>query len=259
MSEQKTKDEGYVSIATKVPNHVADLLTILAKQRGMEVYELLQLLVNGFISAAKYTGPLTPDMKQLMDALKLDVAFNQAFNFSSPTATNEIAQLILVLQQPGKKGFGMTMINRPFMGNVTVTRCLDDILERVIEVSMKGLYRQLRDIGLSLQTESMRETLIVMCDAQQLVNLTEADSMEYPGYGTFNDTGRAIEYGNKHKRIHHKSPDSVAQQQTIVFDDYDREVADYEAKDWEWEQRQREEPPEDMEEQMGFRPHGGEW
>ena len=259
MSEQKTKDEGYVSIATKVPNHVADLLTILAKQRGMEVYELLQLLVNGFISAAKYTGPLTPDMKQLMDALKLDVAFNQAFNFSSPTATNEIAQLILVLQQPGKKGFGMTMINRPFMGNVTVTRCLDDILERVIEVSMKGLYRQLRDIGLSLQTESMRETLIVMCDAQQLVNLTEADSMEYPGYGTFNDTGRAIEYGNKHKRIHHKSPDSVAQQQTIVFDDYDREVADYEAKDWEGEQRQREEPPEDMEEQMGFRPHGGEW
>ena len=259
MSEQKTKDEGYVSIATKVPNHVADLLTILAKQRGMEVYELLQLLVNGFISAAKDTGPLTPDMKQLMDALKLDVAFNQAFNFSSPTATNEIAQLILVLQQPGKKGFGMTMINRPFMGNVTVTRCLDDILERVIEVSMKGLYRQLRDIGLSLQTESMRETLIVMCDAQQLVNLTEADSMEYPGYGTFNDTGRAIEYGNKHKRIHHKSPDSVAQQQTIVFDDYDREVADYEAKDWEGEQRQREEPPEDMEEQMGFRPHGGEW
>ena len=259
MSEQKTKDEGYVSIATKVPNHVADLLTILAKQRGMEVYELLQLLVNGFISAAKYTGPLTPDMKQLMDALKLDVAFNQAFNFSSPTATNEIAQLILVLQQPGKKGFGMTMINRPFMGNVTVTRCLDDILERVIEVSMKGLYRQLRDIGLSLQTESMRETLIVMCDAQQLVNLTEADSMEYPGYGTFNDTGRAIEYGNKHKRIHHKSPDSVAQQQTIMFDDYDREAADAEAQDWEGEQRQREEPPEDMEEQMGFRPHGGEW
>ena len=51
----------------------------------------------------------------------------------------------------------------------------------------------------------------------------------------------------------------MAQQQTIVFDDYDREVADYEAKDWEGEQRQREEPPEDMEEQMGFRPHGGEW
>ena len=251
MSEQKTKDEGYVSIATKVPNHVADLLTILAKQRGMEVYELLQLLVNGFISAAKYTGPLTPDMKQLMDALKLDVAFNQAFNFSSPTATNEIAQLIRVLQQPGKKGFGMTMINRPFMGNVTVTRCLDDILERVIEVSMKGLYRQLRDIGLSLQTESMRETLIVMCDAQQLVNLTEADSMEYPGYGTFNDTGRAIEYGNKHKRIHHRTPDSVAQQQRIVFDDYDREVADYEAEDWEGSHHDH---ADDVERSLGTRP-----
>ena len=245
MSEQKTKDDGYVSIATKVPTHVAELLTILAKQRGMEVYELLQLLVNGFISAAKYTGPLTPDMKQMMDALKLDVAFNQAFNFSSPTATTEIAQLILVLQQPGKKGFGLTMINRPFMGNVTVTRCLDDILERVIEVSMKGLYRQLRDIGVSLQTGSMRETLIVMCDAQQLVNLTEADSMEYPGYGTFNDAGRAVEYGNKHKRVHHKSPDSVAQQTHIIFDDNDRRDADYEAEGWEGEFRQTEEKPSD--------------
>ena len=139
----------------------------------------------------------------------------------------------------------MTMINRPFMGNVTVTRCLDDILERVIEVSMKGLYKQLRDIGVSLQTESMRETLIVMCDAQQLVNLSEADSMEYPGYGTFNDAGRAVEYGNKHRRIHHKSPDSVARQTHIIFDDNDRRDADYEAEGWEGEYHQADAKPDE--------------
>ena len=34
----KIKDDGYVSVATKVPKHVAELLSILAKQRGMEVY-----------------------------------------------------------------------------------------------------------------------------------------------------------------------------------------------------------------------------
>lgn len=56
MTKQKT-DEGYISIATKVPIWVADLLTILAKMRGMEVYELLQLLVNAFISAAKTAAP----------------------------------------------------------------------------------------------------------------------------------------------------------------------------------------------------------
>ena len=116
---------------------------------------------------------------------------------------------------------------------------------------MKGLYKQLRDIGVSLQTESMRETLIVMCDAQQLVNLSEADSMEYPGYGTFNDAGRAIEYGNKHRRIHHKSPDSVAQQQTIQFDNYDKHMPDCEAKNWEGEHRGN---ADDGVEYEGFRP-----
>ena len=163
--------------------------------------------------------------------------------------------MILVLQQPGKKGFGLVMIDKPFMGDVTVTRCVDDILERVIEVSMKGLYRQLRQIGISLQSESMRETLIVMCDAQQLVNLSEADNMEYPGYGTFNDTGRAVEYGKKHKRKPHRTPDSVANsQQRIKFDAYDKYVQDCEAEDWEGEHRQHEEPPKDMEQVLGFKP-----
>ena len=46
IGEQKTKDEGYVSVATKVPAHVAELLTILARMRGMEVYELLQLFTE---------------------------------------------------------------------------------------------------------------------------------------------------------------------------------------------------------------------
>lgn len=54
-------------------------------------------------------------------------------------------------------------------------------------------------------------------------------------------------------------------QQRIVFTDEDREVADLEVKDWEGEHRQTEEPPTDMsdhddiEKDMGFRPHGEEW
>ena len=70
------------------------------------------------------------------------------------------------------------------------------------------------------------------------------DADELPQVGNFHDFGRAIEYGKKHKRKSHRTPDSVANsQQRIVFDDYDREIADYEAKDWEGEHRQTEEPP----------------
>ena len=257
IGEQKNKDDGFVSIATKVPIWIADLLTILAKQRGMEVYELLQLLVNGFITAAKHVGPMTPDMRLLIESLKLDVAFNKAFNFASPTARNEIAQVILILQQPGKHGFGMKMIDRPFMEEATETICVDDILERVAEVSMLGLYKELRQMGVMLETESLRETLTLMCDAQQKINFEDDDRAQLPGYGDHHDYGKRIEYGRKFRRKVHRTPDSVANsQQRIVFDDYDRDVAQADVQEWEGSQRnpENDEPPEGMP-----RPFDQEW
>ena len=53
IGNQKQRDDGYISVATKVPPQVSELLNILANSRGMEVYELLQLLIHGFISYAK--------------------------------------------------------------------------------------------------------------------------------------------------------------------------------------------------------------
>ena len=225
---QKTKDEGWVNISTKVPPHIGQLFDILADQRGMKSYELLQLLVNGFISSAKHNGPMTPEIRLLLESLKLDVAFNKAFNFASPTAQSEIAQVVLILQQPDKKGFGLMMIDRPFMGEATVTYCIDSILERVTEVSMADLYKELRQMGVVLESKSIRETLITMCDAQQMELLREGDSEELPGMGNFHDFGKAIEYGQKTKGYKHRTPDSLTQQK-IVFTDFDRETADREA------------------------------
>ena len=244
MKKQKQADEGFKPIATKVPVWVADLLTILAKMRGMEVYELLQLLVNAFISAAKNSCPVTPEMRLLIDTLKVDAAWSQAFNFASPTAQNEIAQMVLILQQPAHKGFGMIMIDRPFINEAHQTTCVDDILERVVEVAMKGLYQELRDIGNDLGTESFRETLFTLCDAYRLTK-SEADIRnEGPQEGNHSDYGTVIEYGKRTRRKKHLTPDDI--QTHIVFGDDEREVADMEAQDWEGEHRQTEEPPTNM-------------
>ena len=112
---QKNKEDGWVLLGTKVPPHIGQLFDLLARQRGMKSYELLQLLINGFITAAKHDGPLTHDIKLLIESLKLDVAFNKAFSFANPTAQMDVAQLILILQQhDGKqprKGFGLCMID----------------------------------------------------------------------------------------------------------------------------------------------------
>lgn len=252
---QKNAEDGWVLLGTKVPPHIGQLFDLLARQRGMKSYELLQLLINGFIAAAKHDGPLTPELRLLIDSLKLDVAFCKAFNFASPTARAEIAQMVLILQQPGRNGFGMVMIDRPWMGEATMTYCVDSILERVTEVSMDDLYKELRQIGIVMESNSIRETLMLMCDAQAIRNLNREEEEEMPGLGNWHDFGKEVEFGQKFKRKPHLTPDSLPSQLTIQWTDDDRELAEYEAKGWEGEHRQH---GDDLPEGM-TRPFDQEW
>ena len=134
------------------------------------------------------------------------------------------------------------------MLELSETLCVDDILERVAEVAMKGLYKELRQVGVAYGTDSLRETLTMMCDAQLIDHLNQMDADELPQVGNFHDFGRAIEYGKKHKRKPHRTPDSLANsQQRIRFDDNDRETADCEATE-------DEAAEDDISEELGFRP-----
>ncbi|MCR5366559.1 MAG: hypothetical protein K6E67_10510 [Prevotella sp.] len=264
VDNQKNVDEGFELVQTKVPLHIKKLLDILAKQRGMSVYELLQLLINAFITASKANGPLSPQMKTLIEMLQTDTSWRGAFSFTGLSSSTDVEQAILIMRQRdqagrAKPGFGIAMIDHPCCGGTTMTLCVDDILERVVEVSMKGLYRRLREIGVSHESRSIRETLTMLCDDKKIEDLNEQDRMELPGYGEYHEYGKRIEYGKKTKNVHHLTPDSHAKQQTIHFGDIDSETADNEVARWEGEHRQHEEPPADMESEMGFRPHGQDW
>lgn len=249
IGEQNSQD-GTKNVSTKVPVWVAELLNLICASRGTDIYGLMQLVLEFIIETAKVSGPVPPQMQALLHMLKMDADWNKAFSFSNPTATMDVAQVILVLQQhDGKQprqGFGLAMIDKPFLPGEKprMTLCVDDILERVAEVSMKGLYKELRQMGIAYGTDSLRETLTIMCDAQLIEHLKEMDAAELPQVGNFHDFGKVIEYGNKAKRKPHLTPDSI--QTHIVFDDNDRGTADMEAQEWEGEHRQNEEPPTNM-------------
>ena len=249
IGNQKQRDDGFVTVATKVPPHVAELLNIIAASKGTDIYGLLQLFIEVIITAAKATTHVSPKRKLLLHMLEVDAGWNNAFNFVNPTAQMDIAQMILILQQhDGKRpreGFGMVMIDKPFMGDqARQTLCVDDILERVAEVSMNGLYKELRQVGIALETESLRETLTTLCDGALIEHLNEMDAAEGPQVGNFSDFGKAIEWGKRTKRKPRRTPDSLANSQTTIqWTDDDREIAEYEAEGWEGEIRQREENP----------------
>lgn len=244
INDQKSQENaGVRNVSTKVPVWVADLLNIICKARGTDIYGLLQLVLEFIVETAKVSGPVPQQMQALINMLKMDADWNKAFSFANPTATMDVAQVILVLQQhDGKQprqGFGLAMIDKPFLPGETpvMTLCVDDILERIVEVSMKGLYKELRQIGANMESESIRETLTMLCDSALIANLNEMNDAEMPKMGDFSDFGKTIEYGKRTKRKPHRTPDSLANsQQRIVFDDFDRDLADMEIKDWEGEQ-----------------------
>jgi hypothetical protein len=86
---------------------------------------------------------------------------------------------------------------------------------------MGDIYKELRQVGVELETNSVRETLCLMCDAQKIANLKAMDDGEMPGMGD-HEYGKLIEWGNRTKRKPHRTPDSIAQQR-IMFNDFDRE------------------------------------
>ena len=264
MSKDKKQmtDDGFELVQTKVPAHIKQLLDILAEQRGMSTYELLQLLINGFITAAKANGPLSPQMKTMLEVLQTDTSWKGAFSFTGLSGSTDVEQVILIMRQRdqagrAKPGFGIAMIDHPCCGGTTMTICVDDILERVMKVSMPGLFNKLEKIGSRLCCTSHRETLTLLSEYMDDSINKEDESSEMPGYGEYHDYGKRIEYEKKYKRKPHRTPDSVSNsQQTIQWTDDDREIADYEVKDWEGSHRnpENDEPPAGMP-----RPFDQEW
>ena len=246
--QKQVKDNGNETLSVKVTKETYELLNILAEgmEHGTNANNLLKMFVHAFIESAKHCGPVSPDMQLLLDMLKVEDGWHKAFNFADVNSQKRIAQVVLILEEPGRKGFGMVLVNRPYLPDQKpyMTYCVDDILERVTEVSMKGLYQRLRDIGNEIGTKSLRETLMKLIEDYKKHSTWLQFEEEGPQLGNYADFGRAIEYGQRTKRKKHLTPDSI--QQRIVFGNDDRETADMEVQGWEGEHRQTEEPPTNM-------------
>lgn len=263
IGNQTQANDGTVTLSVKVPTWLAKQLNTIAHLRGdgITANHLLALCLQFIVETAKATGPLPVEMKTLLNMLKMDSSWNRAFNFASVSAQMDIAQVILVLQQhegegekgKARQGYGLAMITKPFMGDdAQMNLCVDDILERVAEVSMKGLYRQLRQIGNELGTESLRETLTTLCDAQTIINLDDAFQAELPQMGDRADNGRAYAYGQRTRQTKRRTPDTL--QQRITFDDADRQQADEEVA-----RSSSDKTSGQPDDEPDWRPFGQEW
>lgn len=236
--------QGFEPKGTKISPAMAVVWDAVCEALGTNTYDLIQNFIYSMIRAVSEQHDKSPEIQRLLDALDLDPGWQNAINLCAPNGKLKIAQMVLIVEQEDKQGFGMVMLDKPYMGDVQQTENVNLIIERVLEVGLKKLYKKLRMVKADMRVNWLSDVLASMIVAQDLLNTEQADQEEMPGYGDYHDRGKRVVYGNKHKRVPHRTPDSLANSQTTIqWTDDDREIAEYEAEGWEGEIRQREEKP----------------
>ena len=229
----KTKDERFEQLGTKIDPAMAEVLNACCDAMGVDVYHLLQWFAYVVVKASSDLHALDPRIQKLMTMLDRDAGWQNAFNLCNPDRL-KIAQVVLILEQDNHKGFGAVMVDKPFFNEARQTECVDDILERVCEVTMHGIYKQLRLMGADLKCNNLSDVLLTMLDMQDFINLSDANAAEGPQIGDIAPNGRAVAYGKRTKRKKHFTPDTMPTQRTI-FEDFDRDAPAPKLEDWEGE------------------------
>ena len=229
MKENQNK-ERFEQLGTKIDTAMAEVLNACCDALQVDVYHLLQWFAYVIVKAAAPMHGLDPRIQKLMTLMESDVGWQKAFNQCNPDRL-KIDQVIVILEQEGHKGFGAAMIDKPWMGESRQTECVDDILERVTQVLVPGIYKRIRQMEKRLGTDSLMDTLLTMLDAQELFEAVEGDRSEGPQMGDVADNGRRLEYGKRTKRKKRFNPDTLPEQVRIHFTDYDKRVAESEVDD----------------------------
>jgi hypothetical protein len=223
-------DEKFVPMGTKISPEAAEVWNAICEARQTDTYHMLQNFIYTMIRAAADPHALNPDIQKIMTMLEADAGWQHAFNLAAPNTKTKVAQVVLILEQEGRKGFGAVMIDKPFMGGATMTECTDEILERVCEVTMRGIYRRLRLLGARMECHNLSDVLLTMIDSQTVMEMAGELSDELPQPGDRAENNRPYAYGKKTKSTHRRTPDGEAmRQQRIQFGEEDREQAAHEA------------------------------
>lgn len=205
----KNNKERFESIATKIDPAMAEVLNACCDALQVDVYHLLQWFAYTIIRAAAPKHELDPRIQKLLTLLECDAGWQKAFNLANPDNL-KVAQVILILEQEGHKGFGAVMIDKPFMSEAKQTECVDTILERVTEVTMRGIYRRLCDIGGEIGCNNLSDILLSMIDEQSRIEAQQDIYNNGPLYGCHTASGQEYAYGKKTKAKQRKTPDTLA-------------------------------------------------
>ena len=224
-------DEKYKNVSSKLSKYSIERLTRIAQKKNMSIYTLIQMVCDTIIRYMDDRHNLSEEIERAMAIFEHMTGWADALNLADPTGNKEVAQAVYIFQDADghKKGFRATMVNKPFFDKWTQTENVMDIFERIFNICMPELYMKL-----------FRARIILGCErgSEVIKHLNGELRQEFEDAARM-DNGKGYGYGQKTKGLQHRTPDSVARDQRIIFDDDDKALAEMEAnnriEDWEGE------------------------
>ena len=222
------KNDKYQVMGAKVKPATRRLAERIARRLSTSVYKIVQMMIDVMVRYMDDRHNLTPEIEQMMAVFEHMDGWKDNFNLADPTSEPEIMEATYYLRDKTGKGVRAVHVEKPFFGQWTETYNVQHILERVFTAVFPERYRRLRKLAEDMDCGSILELLDYMIDAHTVESV--AAELRKP----FEDANRS-EYGrtpaeSPYRRKHHKDPDSIDRQQTVIhFTEEDRQLADEEA------------------------------
>ena len=225
--------EKFKVIATKVSTFVKERIGRICKKRGLNEYDMLQMMCDCIVRYMDDRHNLTPEMERVMSIFEHLEGWKNAFNLADHTAEADICEAFYVMSAKGRKGFRVIHVQRPWWDGVKEwkqTENIQEMMERFFEVMMPERYKRLRSLAVEKGMESQLDLLDYLIDS----HLDDEENGQYRR--EFEDAaraenGRELVYGERTKRVKHQSVDMYECQTTIQFGEEDRILADEELKE----------------------------
>lgn len=275
------KEEKFIPMGTKVNESAAKVWDAICQARQTDTYHLLQNFIYTMIRAAADPHALNPDIQKILTMLDLDADWQNAINLAAPSCEGlKVAQMVLILEQEGKRDFAAVMINKSAVPGekpeLRMTENVDDILERVCEVTMKGIYRRLRLLGGMMECNNLSDVLLTLIEKQGNEELDAENQREMQGSDRFTDYGKEYAYGKRTKQTKRKNIETLPTFDFLPSEQLalSNNAAEYEAAlkaegkpvpqkpkdimDEDWTECDHDENLDKLN-NLDFQPHGGTW
>lgn len=227
-------EEKYETIATKIWSVVKNQLDRILERMKMNYYQWFQLMCEVTIRMADDKHNLSDHMAKLIQMFEMVPGWKDPATFCDPNTESEVESAVYFIKQKGKKGLKVVMQQKLwFDGEWQETENVQEIVEAVLSKCLPKTFTWLRQRTHDLDCNRVFELILKLADDAKAEFLAEdiEDMFKDNNFYEYGQShGKAVEYGQRTKRVKHQSPEKFIEQGVIVFGDDDRELADMEAK-----------------------------